>query len=77
MWTAIAAIAGLATTLIAYFINPGRRKTQELNKIFKELDSLYYRRDIALTNNDQESLAVIVDNIIRLKRRKEILMSNS
>lgn len=75
MWTAIAAGIGLITTLVAYFINPERRKTEELNKIFKELDDLYVVRDIALEKNDQDSLTIAMSKILKLKSRKTALMS--
>lgn len=74
MWTAIAAIAGLITTIFAYFINPARRKTERLNKIFSVLDDLYRRRDIALEKNDTDTLAVILDRIIELRREKDSLL---
>lgn len=74
MWTAIAAIAGLVTTLVAYFINPGRRKTEKLNRIFKVLEDLYRRRDVALEKNDTDTLAVILDRIIELRREKDSLL---
>ena len=75
MWTAIAALVGLVTTLTAWFINPGRRRTEELNKIFKELDDLYVARDNALTNNDQDSLTIVTSKILKLKARKTVLVS--
>lgn len=74
MWTAIAAITGLVTTLIAYFLNPGRRKTEELNKIFKELDTLYERRDRALETNNTNDLTYITARIIFLRSRKDNLL---
>lgn len=74
MWTAIAAIAGLATTLLAYFLNPGRRKTEELNKIFKELDELYIKRDIALEKNDSDTLTIVLHRINVLRLRKARLL---
>lgn len=74
MWTAIAALTGLVTTLVAYFINPERRKTEELRKIFSALDDLYKRRDIALEKNDTDTLAVVLDRIIELLRRKDSLL---
>jgi len=74
MWTAIAAIAGLVTTLAAYFLNPGRRKTIELNAIFKELDELYRRRDVALEKNDTDTLSIVTARIIFLRDRKNNLL---
>lgn len=74
MWAAIAAGIGLITTLVAYFINPGRRKTEELNKIFNALEDLYRRRDKALEENDTETLANILDRIVELRQRKDYLL---
>lgn len=74
MWTAIAAVIGLITTLVAYFINPERRRTEDLNRIFSALDDLYRRRDVALEKNDTDTLAVILDRIIELRRRKDRLL---
>lgn len=74
MWTAIAAGIGLLTTILAWWINPGRRKTEELNRIFEALDDLYRRRDIALEKNDTDTLAVILDRIIELRNRKARLL---
>lgn len=69
MWTALAAIAGLATTILAYFINPGRRRTEELKKIFRELDQLYVKRDVALEKNDSDTLTFVLMriNVLRFK----------
>lgn len=74
MWAAIAAGIGLITTILAYFINPGRRKTEELNKIFKELDQLYIKRDIALEKNDSDTLTIVTDRILVLRFRKDSLL---
>ena len=70
----ITAGIGLATTILAWFLNPGRRKTEELNRIFEALDDLYRRRDIALEKNDNDTLAVILDRIIELRNRKARLL---
>lgn len=74
MWAAIAAGIGLITTILAYFINPGRRKTEELNKIFKELDQLYIKRDTALEKNDSDTLTLVTDRILVLRFRKDSLL---
>lgn len=74
MWTAIAALAGLATTLFAYFINPSRRKTEELNNIFKELEILYAKRDVALEKNDFNALSSVTARIIVLRGKKDSLL---
>lgn len=74
MWTAIAAIAGLATTLLAYFLNPGRKKAKELDRIFRELDQLYTKRDIALEKNDTNTLSSVTARIIFLRDRKDSLL---
>lgn len=74
MWAAIAAGVGLLTTILAWWINPGRRKTEELNRIFEALDDLYRRRDIALEKNDTDTLTVILDRIIELRNRKARLL---
>lgn len=74
MWTAIAAIAGLATTLLAYFLNPGRKKAKELDRIFRELDQLYTKRDIALEKNDTNTLSAVTARIIFLRDRKDHLL---
>jgi hypothetical protein len=74
MWTAIAALAGLATTLFAYFINPSRRKTEELNNIFKELEILYVKRDVALEKNDFDTISYVTARIIVLRGKKDNLL---
>lgn len=74
MWAAIAAGIGLITTLVAYFINPGRKRTEELNKIFKELDDLYEKRDKALETNNTNDLTYVTARIIVLRSRKENLL---
>lgn len=74
MWTAIAAIIGLTTTLFAYFINPSRKKTEELNNIFKELEILYVKRDVALEKNDFDTLSYVTARIIVLRGKKDSLL---
>ena len=74
MWAAIAGVVGLITTLVAYFINPGRKRIEELNKIFKELDSLYEKRDRALEKNDSDTLSSVTARIIFLRSRKDSLL---
>lgn len=73
MWTAITAIIGLVSTVLAWFFNPARRNMAELNNIFKELDSLYIERDRALEKNDYNTLTRVIARINVLRERKNSL----
>lgn len=74
MWTAIAAGIGMLTTILAWIINPSRKRTEELNKIFNELDKLYIERDKALEKNDSNALTSVVYRINLLRRKKDSLL---
>ena len=68
--SAIVAILGIASTLIAWNLNPKRRLYAELDSIFKQLDKLYKERDDALTNHDNDKLTIVNADIIKLCQRK-------
>lgn len=73
MWTTIAGIIGLITTILAWFLNPSRKREEELNNIYDELDLLYTERDKALKKNDSDSLTVVTARINVLRARKNSL----
>lgn len=73
MWTTIAGIIGLITTILAWFLNPSRKREEELNNIYDELDLLYTERDKALEKNDSDSLTVVTARINVLRARKNSL----
>ena len=68
--SAIVALLGIASTLIAWNLNPKRRLYAELDSIFKQLDKLYKERDDALTNHDNDKLTIVNADIIKLCQRK-------
>ena len=72
--SAIVALLGIASTLIAWNLNPKRRLYTELDSIFKQLDKLYKERDDALTNSDNDKLTIVNADIIKLCQRKAYLL---
>lgn len=75
MWTAIAGVVGLITTILAWRFNPKGQIYKELDEIYRQLEELYKKRDEALVNHDTDTLTVVTDAIIRLCVRKNILLS--
>jgi len=72
--SAIVALLGIASTLIAWNLNPKRRLYAELDSIFKQLDKLYKERDDALTNHDNDKLTIVNADIIKLCQRKAYIL---
>jgi len=74
MLAAITAALGIAATLLAWFLNPKRQLYAELDKIYKELEALYVRRDKALQTGDSDELTIVTSLIISLSARKTVLL---
>ena len=74
MLAAITAALGIIATLCAWFLNPKRQVYAELDGIYKELELLYAKRDVALANNDSDTLTIVTADIVRLCQRKTVLL---
>ena len=77
MLALITAGIGLLTTLIAYLVNPQRRKDKvrsQLIRVYQQLDGLERKRDEALHKQDNDALTNIVGDIIRLRKVKADLL---
>jgi hypothetical protein len=75
MWTAIATIAGLVSTLLAWFLNPARKRQKDIKEQFELLEKLYQERDEALekNNSDKLSTALFHINVVRGKIKNLLL----
>jgi len=73
MLALITGIVGITSTLLAWFLNPRRQLYAEIDKVYKELEVCYVKRDKALANNDSDILTVVTADIIRLCARKTVL----
>jgi len=72
-WNAIIAFLGIVSTLIAYLLNPQKRKDdyrQRVIKIYRQLENLERERDEALRKNDIDKLSIVTNDIIRLRKDK-------
>lgn len=74
MITLITAVVGLASTIVAWVLNPKRKLYADLDFVYKELDRLYDARDKALAANDTGVLTVVTDLLIRVHNRKALLL---
>ncbi len=74
MITAITAALGIAATLLAWFLNPKRVLYSQLDSIFKQLETLYVKRDDALAKNDIDTITVITADIVKLCETKNRLL---
>ena len=74
MWTAIAGLIGLISTIVAWNLNPKRQLYQQLDDLYKQLDRLYRERDDALARHDTDTLTRATDDIIRLRNKKNSLL---
>ena len=73
----IIALLGIASTLLAYFLNPQRRKDnlrKQLVDAYQALEVLERKCDEALQKNDSDALTICTDNIIRLRKVKTDLL---
>lgn len=70
----IVALVGIISTIVAWKYNPKGAVNRELDKIYKELEELYAKRDKALQDHDNDSLTVITSDIMRLCARKTVLL---
>ena len=78
MWVSVVTAAlGIISTLIAYFLNPQRRKDKlrsQLIDVFIRLEKLGRDRDEALQKNDSDTLTVVNATIIKLCQDKADLL---
>ena len=74
MFTIIASVLGIVSTLLAWFMNPRRKLYAELDAIYKELENCYEKRDKALVDHNNDVLAVVTADIMRLAQRKSTLL---
>ncbi len=72
--TIIAGVVGIISTILAWSLNPKRKLYAEIDDIFRQLDSLYEKRDKALADNDSDILTVINAAILKLRDRKAVLL---
>lgn len=70
----IVGIIGIASTIIAWKLNPKQATNRELDQISRELVTLYQNRDKALAVNDSQGLTIVNHQIIALAERREILL---
>lgn len=70
----VTGVLGIAGTLIAWFFNPKRIIYAELDSIYKQLEILYGKRDVALATHDSDALTIITADIIKLFTRKNTLL---
>ena len=77
-WIALAsAIAGIISTLLAYFLNPQRHKDnlrRQLIDTYQQLEVWERKRDEALQKNDSDTLTLVTQKIIDLRKQKQILL---
>jgi hypothetical protein len=77
-WIALAsAIAGIISTLLAYFLNPQRHKDnlrRQLIDTYQQLEVWERKRDEALQKNDSDGLTIATDTILRLRKVKADLL---
>jgi hypothetical protein len=77
-WIALAsAIAGIISTLLAYFLNPQRRKDslrRQLVDTYQQLEVWERKRDEALQANNSDALTLVTQKIIDLRKQKQILL---
>jgi len=71
--TIIATALGIISTIVAWKLNPRRVIYAELDNIYKQLEVCYAKRDKALSDGDNNSLSVAVNDICRLRSRKSTL----
>lgn len=73
LWNAVIAFLGIVSTLMAYLLNPQRRKDdyrKKLINIYQQAEALERGRDEALRKNDIDKLSIITNDIIRLRKDK-------
>lgn len=77
-WITLAVtITGIISTLLAYFTNPQRQKDRirtQLVDVYQQLESIERQRDEALQKNDSNMLTVVTQQIIDLRKQKQILL---
>ena len=73
-WLTLAVtIAGIVSTLIAYAVNPQRRKDElrrQLVHAYQQIEIEERKRDEALQKNDADALTIVTANIIKLRQIK-------
>jgi hypothetical protein len=75
--TLLTAVAGIVSTLLAYFLAPQRRKDkirQQLVDVYQQLDKFMGEADEAMQNHNNDMLTIATDNIIRLRKVKADLL---
>jgi len=74
MITLITGVVGIVATLLAWFLNPRRQLYADIDKVYKDLEECYAKRDKALATNDSDTLTIVTADIVRLCARKTILL---
>jgi peptide subunit release factor 1 (eRF1) len=67
-------IVGLATTILAWYLNPRRQLYDEIDRTYRELEENYVKRDKALADNDSDALTAATAAIVRLCQIKNCLL---
>jgi hypothetical protein len=70
----ITGMVGIASTILAWFLNPRRKLYAELDSIYKTLEVCYEKRDKALQNGDNDTLTIVFADIVKLCQRKAVLL---
>jgi hypothetical protein len=74
MLALITGVVGIVATLLAWFLNPRRQLYAKIDKVYKDLEECYVKRDKALANNDSDTLTIVTADIIRLCALKTSLL---
>lgn len=74
MLALITGVVGIIGTLLAWHMNPRRQLYAEIDKVYKQLEECYVKRDKALASNDSDTLTVVTADIIRLCAHKTTLL---